>query len=356
MVRFVLKHAYIVRATFLKEGQPKQKFPYPIDDPYTVDESGVPSDADCARYDWSTYYFTEATGTAFQALYNNTAGIQDAFANFWKIIATEFRDIPNVIGYELINEPFAGDVIHRPDLILPGIADKVNLQPLYERISNDIRKIDTKKLIFFEPTTWSDFGSGFTQTPGGPEFQNRTVLAYHHYIPPDLSLEQSFMARMNDLNKLGCGGMLTEYDSSDNVNVWNETKRLIDFCNKLKQSWIGWEYKPLVPITGWGWGLWGQNGTFNTDLAKILSQTYAQRVCGQIALQYFDTETARYTLRYSLIPKCTAPTIIYTNEKLHYPKGYFVTVINGTWKQVAKKYIHVQPDGKGDVLVNLSRN
>jgi hypothetical protein len=52
-------------------------------------------------------------------------------------------------------------------------------------------------LIFFEPVTWDDLGVGFQEVPGGPEFSNRTVLSYHFYIPPDISLEGSFQARMN---------------------------------------------------------------------------------------------------------------------------------------------------------------
>lgn len=43
----------------------------------------------------------------------------------WKLVATHFKDEPNVIGYELINEPFYGEVGKNPLLYLNS--DKVNL-------------------------------------------------------------------------------------------------------------------------------------------------------------------------------------------------------------------------------------
>lgn len=64
----------------------------------------------CWQYPWASFYLADYTTSAFQNLYDNTYGLQDAFANFWKIVATTFQSYPSVIGYELINEPWAGDI------------------------------------------------------------------------------------------------------------------------------------------------------------------------------------------------------------------------------------------------------
>lgn len=56
--------------------------------------------------------------------------------------------------YELINEPWAGDYIDNPLLILPGVAGATNLQPFYEKLSMAIRSVDNDTLIFYEPVTW----------------------------------------------------------------------------------------------------------------------------------------------------------------------------------------------------------
>jgi endoglycosylceramidase len=342
-----------VWATLPSVEFPAHDFPYPFEDPYKVDAEGVPSSSDCARHEWPLYYFTEATATAFQSLYDNKDGIRDDFARFWTFIAKQYGKIPNVLGYEIINEPFAGDIFHHPELILPGIADKKNLQPFYEHISQAIRQVDNATLIFFEPTTWSDFGSGFDRVPGGSDYRNRTVLSYHYYTPPDLSLNQTFTARMSDLERLGCGGMITEFDSSSNPQIRTANIELLQYCNKFKQSWIGWEYKPFINMTGSGWGLFNPDGSVNTTLALYLSQTYAQRIAGVMISQGFDVETGRYILRYTVNENCKLPTVIYLNEKLHYPKGFDVAVVNGSWQKVAQNYIHVKAKGPGDVIVTI---
>ncbi len=43
-------------------------------------------------------------------LYNNHNGMADDMVQFWAKSASYFSNNSNVIGYELINEPWAGDV------------------------------------------------------------------------------------------------------------------------------------------------------------------------------------------------------------------------------------------------------
>jgi len=43
-----------------------------------------------------------------------------AWSAFWARLAAEFKDNDFVLGYELINEPWAGDVFAHPQLLIPG--------------------------------------------------------------------------------------------------------------------------------------------------------------------------------------------------------------------------------------------
>ena len=216
-------HQDVMSRKFCVEGFPDwaanpggaQNFPEPLHQPFVPDpKTGYPTSEDCAKFPWASYYFSEAASVAFQNLYNNTAGLRDAWAGFWAKTAAVFRGYPSVIGYELINEPWAGDIYADPLLMVPGIADRYNLGPAYEVLARAIRQHDQTHCIFFEGVTWDDFGVGFQGVPGGEEYQNRSVLSYHFYTPPggpDLSLDQSFGARRKDMERLRCGGMMTEF-------------------------------------------------------------------------------------------------------------------------------------------------
>jgi endoglycosylceramidase len=100
------------------------------------------------------------------------------------VVAEFFKDVPNVLGYEIINEPLAGSPYHSLlDFVQPGRGNSKNLLPLYQRVSNQIRAHDTQKLVFFEPGTSDYLGGGFNDSPGGLKYRDREVYSYHIYCP-----------------------------------------------------------------------------------------------------------------------------------------------------------------------------
>lgn len=107
-------------------------FPWPLADPFEVDEKLYPSIDTCKSIDWPDYHFTQALSSAVGNLYDNYNGLRDKFANFWGHIAEQFKDNDNIIGYELINEPWAGNIFQNPTLLIPGVADREKLQPMYD--------------------------------------------------------------------------------------------------------------------------------------------------------------------------------------------------------------------------------
>lgn len=63
---------------------------------------------------WSeSYFISPAVQTAFDNFWKNApapdgVGIQDHFIHAWRYVASRFSDRTNVIGYDLMNEPFLG--------------------------------------------------------------------------------------------------------------------------------------------------------------------------------------------------------------------------------------------------------
>ena len=49
--------------------------------------------------------------------------------------AAEFKDTPGIIGFEIMNEPFAGDIFAQPELVLPGVAGQRNLQKMHDAVA-----------------------------------------------------------------------------------------------------------------------------------------------------------------------------------------------------------------------------
>ena len=69
-----------------------------------------------------------------------------------------FKRTDSVIGYELMNEPFAGNIFEDDHLkMLPGITGEQNLEPFYDIVQKSIREIDDETMIFWEPVCISTF-------------------------------------------------------------------------------------------------------------------------------------------------------------------------------------------------------
>lgn len=131
-------------------------------------------------------------------------------------MAHTFSSEPNIIGYELLNEPF---VASRTSIGVPynlwrrSRTETKYLQPLYDRLSLAIRKIDPRTLIWYEPATGggSDAGKGFRSTPGGEDA--KSVMSFHSYGPNVVdtqSIEQAVELRWEQVNKLG-GGLAVSF-------------------------------------------------------------------------------------------------------------------------------------------------
>ncbi|GJP44346.1 hypothetical protein CLOM_g3726 [Closterium sp. NIES-68] len=170
-----------------------------------------PDPEQCRRHSWSDYHFTYAVARAFQDLYENRWGWRDRMADYWAEVARAFKDEDGLLGYDLINEPWVGDEFSNPMLMAPGVADKLNLAPLYEHLQSAIRAQDPNRLIAFETVTFDDAVSGLRWVPGGRAWRNMSVLSYHHYQPPNIGVRATMKQRMAERNRLKCGAMLTEF-------------------------------------------------------------------------------------------------------------------------------------------------
>ena len=65
-------------------------------------------------------YFTYADAHYWQCLYRNESAAVSYWARFWRVMASEFGACENLLGYELVNEPWAGNQYVDPTIMIPG--------------------------------------------------------------------------------------------------------------------------------------------------------------------------------------------------------------------------------------------
>lgn len=311
----------------------------------TDNSTGYPDINACLEVGFARYYFSGAVSSGFQHLYDNTDGLQDHFADYWKAVATRFQSNEWVLGFELINEPWAGDIYADPKLLLKtGYADQQNLAPMYTNLHNAIRTIDDQHIIFFEPAVSDLFHSGFTEGPGGPAYNDRQAYSYHVYCLADsngdpvnlgfcnLTDTIFYKERVDDYHRIGVGGFMTEFGAllgtEDGVSS-------LDFvlgeADKNIQSWAYWSFKYFQDITTVSTtgaeAFYLSNGTLDEPKVKALSRTYAPSIAGVPSEHVFDPLSGNFTLTYDINESAAVQeTQIYVNEQYYYPRGVNVRV------------------------------
>lgn len=224
---------------------------------WAVHDDGVPTPV---QLGFPANYFQPSTSRAFDNLYANTAGVADHYAAAWRAVAQRFRDVPYVMGYDLINEPWPGTQAGTcANPVGCPAFDSQQLQPFYARILRAIRSVDRRHLVWIEPQVLFNFGAGSTLTSFGDP---RMGFSFHEYcLTASLTHAQGGTAGP-DCHQLGSlvfdnadraaaeqgwTSLLTEFGASDDLADLADVTALAD------QHLVGWQY--------WHYKEWGDPTT-----------------------------------------------------------------------------------------------
>lgn len=67
-------------------------------------------------------------------LYNNQK-LLGRFIKYWEKVVETFTSSRNIIAYELINEPWPGNIYALPVVVIPNLSEAINLQKVYDKLS-----------------------------------------------------------------------------------------------------------------------------------------------------------------------------------------------------------------------------
>ncbi|CAF1234454.1 unnamed protein product, partial [Didymodactylos carnosus] len=272
---------------------------------------------------WALGYLTSECSYKFQQLYHNNNGAVVSWSMFWNKIARTFGSYSNVLGYELINEPWAGDVYKNPALLLPGVTGRLNLLPVYDKLNEAIRADDTESLLFYQPVTWGVVlnevvaGTGFTRVPGGDQYRNLSVLAYHWYCftisidPANPTFAKTtcgvlgdsvFQSIRSDVKRTGGSSFLTEFGFDPTSPVDNQDNMFVlEKSDQYFQSW-----------TVWGIDFLDGTGNVEDDIVLKFSRPYARAIAGKPISMFYDQDNTKcFTLTYILKASIQCHTEIY---------------------------------------------
>jgi endoglucanase len=165
--------------------------------------------------------------------------------DLWVKIAERYKDRPEIVGYDLMNEPM-------------GAPCTATLYLVQDRIYSAIRKVDTKHVIFIE--------DGFKGIDSMPSPQhvgwNNVVLSTHAYAFTEKTEEGCFKSFEKEItaiaakrDALNAPFFLGEFNGAPGGNS-TTVHRIISMLDERELSWSYWTYKMVTSrkekVSMWG--------------------------------------------------------------------------------------------------------
>lgn len=167
---------------------------------------------------------------------------QEQLIAVWRRLATRYRDETAVLGYDLLNEPIPPFPSLEPLNSL--------LEPLYKKLSSEIRKVDAHHILFLGGAQWDGNFSVF-----GRPFDANVVYTFHKYwTAPDETVLRPYLDFRERYDVPIWMG-----ESGENTDEW--IAQFVKVLEKNNIGWAFWPYKKLekssavvsiIPPSDWG--------------------------------------------------------------------------------------------------------
>ncbi|NOZ01282.1 MAG: cellulase family glycosylhydrolase [Deltaproteobacteria bacterium] len=265
---------------------------------------------------WWLGYTQPAVIRAFDSFWDNRDGLRDKFVAMWTHVAKRFATNATVIGYDVFNEPFQGSFGSDEDFCEQG------LNPLYDALIEAIRAVDTRHILFLEPSILTSIG---TESCVAPSVTDGVVLAPHFYDPLakidwnyDLDpsrIEQAFTAFSASAARIGVPWFLGEWGFS--ISGKGSAEYYLDHMRLLDGGFVNWACYGFDK--GGGMSLMGADGAPKWNL-DILTRVFPRSVAGR-PLDLREEEDGTVVFDFEPWPWVEAPTEVFVPDS-RYPSGF----------------------------------
>ncbi|MGH3561324.1 MAG: cellulase family glycosylhydrolase, partial [Mycobacterium sp.] len=286
---------------------------------WAVDTGGLPY----PNLGFPYNYITPAVSHAFDTFWaNGTVAdgvrLENNYTQMWEHVANYFKNDPDVVGYEIMNEPWPGSQWLATVFGSPYF-DTQELTPFYNQVDSAIRAVDPTTPVFFEPNVL--FGNLPVNTHLGTVDDPNTVFAFHPYC-----LATALLGSNSDF---GCSAYENVIDgwAADYAKAHDIPAMITEFGNTDDSTVLTTEMD-AANQHGFGWLYWPVGQYATSDNLETLGQPYPQVVAGTPNSWSFDSDSDTFNLSYSTeradglgdFPAGAQTTI--SVPTIEYPNGY----------------------------------
>lgn len=294
--------------------------------------------------------------------YSKYKYLQDHYALAWQKVMERFKNNPNIIGYDLMNEPWGGDLIK---VFLTGEFEKVQLKAFYDRLIPKLRAIEPNKYFFFEPTPAPVTFGAPSNLPKINDTRTTPHLVYApHCYPFDTHEGTGYTASSKQQLKDWERERKKEITKQGNIPL---------LCGEfgLSPTQAGYDQylkdaNAMFDRNLWHWAYWSNDqggwSPFNGDavmpLAQYLLRVFPHATAGKINSFDFNPDTKVFNFSYKNNAAITKPTEIYIPQQF-YPSGWNLNVTGTTnYTQTFDDATHILklnvPENNADVIIEIT--
>src|SRR5581483_5346162 len=298
------------------------------------------------------YFSNPAEGHAWDAFWGNASapngiGLEDNYAQAWETVASSLSGNSNVIGYDIMNEPFPGSSFLPTLLGIPFFGTQ-QLAPMYNQVDSAIRAVDPTTPIYIEPPNpaASEIPTVLGLPLGlGTVNDSNAVLAYHGYsagIPfiggfivgqlanaaKQYGMQHDIPVVLDEFGATNDTSTLTTEMQPADMNQWSWTEWTYSGAGDITTSGNtdaeSLVYNPLLPPTG---------DNVNTGNLTTLAEPYPQLISGTPTSYSFANGTFEFSYSTARADEtgnfaAGSQTVIST-PVVEFPSGYHVSVTGG---------------------------